>query len=71
MSSIIKTIANVLSLTEDQVNLTIISMSSTVLQLFIYIHILRKSRWTVTTLLYLSIVFIYNVMFYKIFLSRD
>jgi len=69
MSSIAKSLANILSLTEDQVNLTIISMSSTLVQLVIYIHILRKSRWTVTTLLYLSIVFLYNVMFYKIFLG--
>ena len=69
MSSVVKSLASILSLTEDQVNLTIISMSSTLVQLVIYIHILRKSRWTATTLLYLSIVFLYNVMFYKIFLG--
>jgi hypothetical protein len=69
MSSIVKSLASILSLTEDQVNLVIISMSSTLLQLAIYIHILRKSQWTATTLLYLTIVFLYNVMFYKIFLG--
>jgi hypothetical protein len=69
MSSVVKSLASILSLSEDQVNLTIISMSSTLVQLVIYIHILRKSRWTATMLLYLSIVFLYNVMFFKIFLG--
>ena len=69
MSGITKSIASILSLTEDQVSLIIVSMCSTLVQLIVYIHIMNKSRWNMTTLLYLSIVFLYNVMFYKIFLS--
>jgi hypothetical protein len=49
--------------------LTIISMTATVLQLVIYVHVLQKSKWMVIMLLYLFIVFLSNIMFYKIFLS--
>jgi ATP/ADP translocase len=69
MSSIIRTLANTLSLTESQMNLVIISMASALFQLVIYIHLLRKTNWSVTILLYVFIVFISNVLFFKIFMS--
>lgn len=69
MSSVIRTLATLLSLTESQVNLVIISMSSALFQLVIYIHLLRKTNWSMTVLLYVFIVFVSNVLFFKIFMG--
>ena len=69
MSTIIRTLGNTLSLTESQMNLVIISMASALFQLVIYIHLLRKTSWSLTVLLYVFIVFVSNVLFFKIFMS--
>ena len=69
MSTIIRTLGNTLSLTESQMNLVIISMASALFQLVIYIHLLNKTKWSLTVLLYVFIVFVSNVLFFKIFMS--
>lgn len=58
-----------LSLTETQMNLVIISMSSALFQLTIYIQLLKKTSWSLTVLLYVFIVFVSNVLFFKIFMG--
>jgi len=69
MSSVIRTLATMLSLTETQMNLVIISMSSALFQLTIYIQLLKKTSWSLTVLLYVFIVFVSNVLFFKIFMG--
>jgi hypothetical protein len=71
MSSIIRTLAHTLSLTEDQMNLVVISMASALFQLIIYIHLLRKANWNLLIFLYIFIVFLSNVLFYKVFMSSS
>lgn len=69
MSSVVKSLATTLSLTEAQVNLVIVSMASAFFQLVIYIHLMRKASWNMVVFLYLLIVFMSNVLFFKIFMN--
>lgn len=71
MSSVIRALATALAITESQMNLVIISMCSALFQLVVYIHLLRKTNWSLTILLYVFIVFVSNVLFFKIFMSSS
>jgi ATP/ADP translocase len=71
MSSVIRSLASLLEITESQMNLVIISMCSALFQLVVYIHLLRKTNWSLTILLYVFIVFVSNILFFKIFMSSS
>jgi|LauGreDrversion4_2_1035121.scaffolds.fasta_scaffold19246_2 hypothetical protein len=69
MSSVVSSLSTTLSLTEAQTNLVLISMASALFQLVVYIHLIKKSSWSMAVFLYLFIVFMSNVLFYKIFMN--
>lgn len=66
---VVQSIMNILSLTEQQANLIIISLVSVVMQMTIYTYLLKKSSFSLINLLYLAIVLVYNVMYYKVFMN--
>lgn len=69
MSSLVSSLSTMLSLTEAQVNLVIISMASAFFQLMVYIHLMKKAEWSMVVFLYLFVVFMSNVLFFKIFMN--
>jgi hypothetical protein len=68
-NTLIQNVMNVLSLTEQQVNLIIISLVSVVIQMSIYVLVLKKGSFSLVNLLYFFIVMLYNIMYYKVFMS--
>jgi hypothetical protein len=69
MSSVLKSLSTTLTLTEQQTNLVLISMASALFQLVVYIHLLKKTSWSMVVFLYIFIVFTSNVLFFKIFMN--
>ena len=58
-----------LSLTSTQTNLVIISMITTIIQLTIFLFIMKQGKASFLTIGYVFIVFLYNVLYYKIFVQ--
>ena len=67
--NLVKYLSTSLSLTEAQLNLVIVSVSAAVFQLVVYIHLMKKASWSMVVFLYLFIVFMSNVLFFKIFMN--
>jgi hypothetical protein len=68
-SGFVSSIMNTFSLTEQQVDLVIISMITTIIQILIYAFIMKKTKLNLTMLGYFMIVLVYNVLYYKVFTS--
>jgi len=69
-SAAINSLMDVLGLTEQQINLVIISMVTTLIQIMIYVFIMKKNRLNLTMLGYFSIVLVYNILYYKVFTAN-
>lgn len=70
-SGFVSSIMNTFSLTEQQVDLVIISMITTIIQILIYAFIMKKTKLNLTMLGYFMIVLVYNVLYYKVFTSSE
>ena len=70
-SGFVSSIMNTFSLTEQQVDLVIISMITTIIQILIYAFIMKKTKLNLTMLGYFMIVLVYNVLYYKVFTGSD
>lgn len=64
-----ESISEWLSLTATQTNLVIISMITTIIQLIIFLFIMKQGKPSLLTIGYIFIVFLYNVVYYKIFIQ--
>ena len=58
-----------LTLSTSQTNLVMISMVTTIIQLLIFLFIMKQGTVNVTTFAYIFIVFVYNVLYYKLFIK--
>jgi len=70
-SGFVNSLMNTFSLTEQQVDLVIISMITTIIQILIYAFIMKKTKLNMTMLGYFMIVLVYNVLYYKVFTSSE
>lgn len=68
-SALVQNVMDVLSLTEQQVNLIIISLVSVTIQMTVYVLFLKKGSFSLINILYFFIVMLYNIMYYKVFMQ--
>jgi hypothetical protein len=61
---------NYLNLSQSQSNLVLISLATSIMQLLIFVFVLKQGKLSFTTAAFLFIVFVYNVMYYKIFIRE-
>jgi hypothetical protein len=61
---------NYLNLSQSQSNLVLISLVTSIIQLLIFVFVLKQGKLSLTTAAFLFIVFVYNVMYYKIFIRE-
>lgn len=68
-NALIQNVMDVLSLTEQQVNLIMISLVSVIIQMTVYVLFLKRGSFSLINILYFFIVMIYNIMYYKVFMQ--
>lgn len=68
-SAFIQNVMDVLTLTEQQVNLIIISLVSVTIQMTVYVLFLKRGSFSLINILYFFIVMLYNIMYYKVFMQ--
>ncbi len=68
-SAFIQNVMDVLTLTEQQVNLIIISLVSVTIQMTVYVLFLKRGSFSLINILSFFIVMLYNIMYYKVFMQ--
>lgn len=68
--SFYNTMQSYLNLNQTQSNLVLISLVTSMFQLLIFAFVLKQGKLTWMTAAFLFIVFVYNVMYYKIFIRE-